>query len=112
MNFYAFSGLINGLVSSGLGLFLFSRSPQNPKHRTYGLYCLSLSIWSYFYCAWHITESGETALVFVRLLMAGAILIPITHLHHVLTLLNLVDRHRPLLIGGYLATGTVSSVWI
>ena len=105
MNFYALSGLINGLVSSGLGVFLFSRSPQNPKHRTYGLYCLSLSFWSYFYCAWHITESGDTALVFVRLLMAGAILIPITHLHHVLTLLNLVDRHRPLLIGGYIATG-------
>ena len=105
MSFYAFSGLINGLVSSGLGVFLFSRSPQNPKHRTYGLYCLSLSFWSYFYCAWHITESGDTALVFVRLLMAGAILIPITHLHHVLTLLNLVDRHRPLLIGGYIATG-------
>ena len=105
MNFYAFSGLINGLVSSGLGVFLFSRSPQNPKHRTYGLYCLSLSIWSYFYCAWHITNSGDTALLFVRLLMAGAILIPITHLHHVLTLLNLVDRHRPLLVGGYIATG-------
>ncbi len=105
MSFYALSGLINGLVSSGLGVFLFSRSPQNPKHRTYGLYCLSLSIWSYFYCAWNLTESGDTALVFVRLLMAGAILIPITHLHHVLTLLNLVDRHRPLLIGGYIATG-------
>ena len=105
MNFYAFSGLINGLVSSGLGLLLYSRSPQNPKHRTYGLYCLSLSLWSYFYCAWHLTDSDNAALMFVRLLMAGAILIPITHLHHVVTLLDRRDSHGALLSSGYVATG-------
>ncbi len=100
MNFYAISGLINGLLGSGLGLFLYSRAPQNPKHQAFGLYCLSLCIWSYVYCAWHLTESTEMALFLVRLLMGGAILIPLTHLYHVLTFLGLAHTHRRLLIGG------------
>ncbi|WP_447971580.1 ATP-binding protein [Nitrospira sp. M1] len=95
---------MNGLLGSGLGLFLYSRAPQNPKHQAFGIYCLSLSIWSYFYCAWHLTDSEETALLLVRLLMAGAILIPITHLYHVLTFLGLFNKHRRLLLAGSILT--------
>jgi len=104
MNFYAFSGLINGLISLGLGLFIFSRAPHNAKHQTYGLYCLSLSLWSYFYCAWHLEDDPETALVLIRILMAGAILIPITHIQHVVTLLGSQKNHRLLLWSGYALT--------
>lgn len=105
MSFFAFSGLVNGLVCSGLGLFVFSRSPQNPKHRTYGFYCLCLAIWGFGYYAWQIAGTQDTALTALRILMAGAILIPITHLHHVLTLLNLADSHRRFLLTGYLVSG-------
>ena len=104
MNLYGFSALINGLLGSGLGLFLYSRAPQSPKHQAFGLYCLSLCIWSFFYCAWHLTDSTEMALLLVRLLMAGAILIPLTHLYHVLTFLGLANTHRRLLLGGCVLT--------
>ncbi len=104
MNFYAFSGLMNGLLGSGLGLFLYSRAPHSLKHQAFGLYCLSLSIWSYFYCAWHLADSAEIAQLFVQLLMAGAILIPIAHLYHVVTFLGLYKKHRQLLLGGSLLT--------
>ena len=95
---------MNGLLGSGLGLFLYSRAPHNPKHQAFGLYCLSLCIWSYFYCAWHLTDSAELAQIFVRLLMAGAVLIPLTHLYHVLTFLGISSKHRRLLVGGSVLT--------
>lgn len=105
MNFYALSGLLNGIAATALGAFVYSRAPRAPKHLTFGLYCLSISIWSYSYFAWQTAESRETALLFIDLLMAGAILIPITYLHHVVTLLEHADRHRKLLIFGYALSG-------
>jgi signal transduction histidine kinase len=105
MTFYAFSGLLNGLVSTVLGVFFYSRAPHNPRHRAYGLYCLSLSIWSYFYLAWQLAESRDAAFLYTRLLMAGAILIPAFYLYHVLTLLDRVEEHRTLLNIGYALSG-------
>ena len=105
MNFYALSGLLNGIAATALGAIVYSRAPRDPKHLTFGLYCLSISIWSYSYFAWQVAESRETALLFIDLLMAGAILIPITYLHHVVTLLERADRHRKLLTFGYALSG-------
>jgi len=102
MNFYALSSLLNGIAATILGAFVYSRSPRTPKHLSYALFCLSVSIWSYFYFAWQQTESQELALLFVRLLMAGAILIPIVYFHHVLLFLDRVERHRLSLSLGYL----------
>jgi len=105
MNFYALSGLLNGIAATALGALVYSRAPRDPKHLTFGLYCLSISIWSYSYFAWQAAESRETAFLFIDLLMAGAILIPITYLHHVVTLLERADRHRKLLTFGYALSG-------
>jgi signal transduction histidine kinase len=102
MNFYAFSALLNGLAATALGSFVYSRDRRNPRHRAFGLYCLSLSIWSYFYLAWQLTESKDLALLFVRLLMGGAILIPVFYLYHALTLLDRVQAHRRILGAGYI----------
>jgi signal transduction histidine kinase len=105
MSFYALSGLLNGLTATMVGIFVYARSPRDPRHRTYGLHCLGIAIWSYFYCAWQLTESRDLAFFFVRLLMVGAILIPIFYLHHILTLLDMVDQRRTVLRVGYLLSG-------
>lgn len=105
MNFYAFSALLNAVAATTLGIFVYSRDPRNPKHMAYGLYCLSLSIWSCFYFAWQLAESPGLALTLARLLMAGAILIPVFYFHHTLTILSLTDRHRFLLRAGYVLSG-------
>ncbi|MGH7148271.1 MAG: histidine kinase N-terminal 7TM domain-containing protein, partial [Nitrospiraceae bacterium] len=104
MNFYALSGLINGLTATALGVFVYSRAPGDLRHRTYSLFCSGVAVWSYFYCAWHLTESRDLALLFVRLLMIGAILLPVFYLHHVLALLDAIPQHRRLLQVGYLAS--------
>ncbi len=105
MNFYALSGLFNAIAATTLGFFVYWRAPRDPKHHTYGLFCLSVSIWSYSYFAWQLTGSRDLALLAVRLLMAGAILIPIFYFHHVLILLDRVQRHRIMLSAGYALAG-------
>lgn len=105
MTFYAFSALLNALAATTLGIFVYSRDPRNPKHLAYGLYCLSLSLWSGFYFAWQMAESREAAMLLARLLMVGAILIPVFYFQHTLTMLSLVARHRTLLRAGYALAG-------
>jgi signal transduction histidine kinase len=91
VNFYAFSGLLNGLAATVSGLIVFAKNPRNPKHQAYGAYCLAAAIWGYGYWAWQLSSSHEFALFFVRLLMAGAIFLPVAYLWHVLTLLEQVQ---------------------
>lgn len=105
MNVYALSGLVNGLTATALGIFVYLQAPRDPRHRIYGLYCFTISVWSYFYFAWQLTDSHELALLFVRHLMAGAILIPILYLHHTLTILDLAEDYRIVIKAGYMLTG-------
>src|SRR5574341_1803169 len=104
MNFYALSGLINGLTATALGIFVYSRAPGDLRHRTYSLFCTGVAVWSYFYCAWHLTETPDWALLFIRLFMVGAILLPVFYLHHILALLDAIPRHRRLLQLAYVAS--------
>lgn len=88
MELFAISGLLNGLAAIGLAAFIYFRRPRDPRHWTFGLFGISTAIWSFGYFAWQISESETYALFNLRLLMAGAIFIPITFLHHVLYLLK------------------------
>jgi two-component system NtrC family sensor kinase len=97
VDFYAFSGLLNGLAATISGILVFCKNRSNLKHRAYALYCLAASTWGYGYWAWHLSSSQEEALFFVRLLMAGAIFLPATYVFHVLTLLEQVKTHQWLL---------------
>ncbi len=88
MELFAISGLLNGLAALGLASFIYFRSPRDPRHWTFGLFGISTAIWGFGYFAWQISASEAYALFNLRLLMAGAIFIPITFLHHVLYLLK------------------------
>ncbi|MFH1318640.1 MAG: diguanylate cyclase [Candidatus Omnitrophota bacterium] len=104
MNYSAVSGLVNGIIATVIGIFVYSRNTRDLRYITYGLLCLSVSIWSYFYFFWAITEQEHLSLLFCRLLMAGAIFIPITGLHHIVSLLELGDKNKKLIIFGYISS--------
>jgi signal transduction histidine kinase len=91
VNFYAFSGLLNGLAATVSGLIVYAQNPRNPKNQAYGVYCLAAATWGYGYWAWQISSSHDLALFFVRFLMSGAIFLPVAYLWHVLTLLEQVQ---------------------
>ena len=97
MNFYAFSGLLNGLAATLSGILIYGRHPEKPKHQAYGLYCLAAAIWGFGYWAWQLSSSADTALLSIRILMAGAIFLPLAYLFHVITLLDAIPRHRQML---------------
>lgn len=80
MNFHAFSGLLSGLAATISGIIVYAKNPTNPKHQAYGMYALAASIWGYGYWAWQISSSHDAALFFVRLLMVGAIFLPVAYL--------------------------------
>jgi len=88
VNFHAFSGLLNGLAATISGIIVYAKYPSNPKHQAYGLYALAAATWGYGYWAWQISTSHDSALFCVRLLMVGAIFLPVSYLFHVLTLLD------------------------
>jgi hypothetical protein len=88
MEFFAICGLLNGVAAIGLASFVYLRAPKDPRHWTFGLFGISTAVWSFGYFAWQISDSEAFALLNLRILMAGAIFIPITFLHHVLSLLQ------------------------
>jgi signal transduction histidine kinase len=97
VTFHAFSGLLNGLAATVSGILIYAKNPTNPKHQAYGFYALAAAIWGYGYWAWQISTSHDSALFCVRLLMVGAIFLPLAYLFHVLTLLEKSDHKRQFL---------------
>lgn len=94
MNYFSFSGLVNGLVCTVCGAVIYFQNRHSRKNQIYGLYCLSLSIWSYFYFLWHLATDYHAALFFSRALMVGAIFIPTLHFHHIVTLFDMETPGR------------------
>ncbi|GJL55181.1 MAG: hypothetical protein NPIRA02_23130 [Nitrospirales bacterium] len=105
MNFFAISGLLNGIAAISLAILVYTRSPKDPRHWSYGLLGLSIAIWSFAYFSWQISSTHDTALFFARLLMVGAIFIPVTQLHHVLYLTTDTERLGRVLKSTYLVGG-------
>ncbi len=102
MNFYALSGLINGLATSALGIFIYFKNKRGVVNRYYGLTTVFISIWSYGYFFLQISTYESQALFWSRALTAGAIFIPPTYLHFVLSLLGLHRKKRKILIFAYI----------
>ena len=105
MEFFAISGLLNGLAAIGLAAFVYFRAPKDPRHWTFGLFGISTALWSFGYFAWQVSGSEFFALLNLRILMAGAIFIPITFLHHVLYLLEKENTCRAIIKWNYVVGG-------
>ena len=105
MEFFAISGLLNGLAAIGLATFVYCRAPADPRHWTFGLVGITTAVWSLGYFAWQMASSDVAALFWLRVLMAGAIFIPITFFHHVAYLLKGSERYSKFIQGNYLIGG-------
>ncbi|MCQ9208154.1 MAG: ATP-binding protein [Omnitrophica bacterium] len=101
MNIFAVSGLINAISVSILGAFVYFKNKTSQINIKYALFCFFVAFWSYNYFLWQIATDTKTALFFSRSLMAGAIFIPISFLHFILILLDLVEQKKKILKLGY-----------
>lgn len=101
INIFALSGFLNGIFGVVFGTFVFLSKPRKLANRTFGLMSLSLAVWSFSYGLWLLSTDRALALFWVHCLSLGSTFIPITFLHWVLATLNLQQRRRGIIIGGY-----------
>jgi len=104
MNIFALSGFINGVSGIVFGSFIYFKNPKKLLNRTFGLMTLFFALWSFSYGFWMISQEKTEALFWVRMLSLGSIFIPITFLHWILTLLEVQESKKKILLLGYLLT--------
>lgn len=100
MNFYAISALVNFITSSTLGIFVFSKS-RNSKNVGFFIFCFFVAFWSITYYFWQISRDEISALFWIRVLMAGAIFIPVAYLHFVYALVDILNKRKKFLVFSY-----------
>lgn len=82
MNAYLIiSSLLNFSAALVLALTAFVTTRRNFGSLSFGAFSLAVGLWSGAYCLWRLAETPATALFFSRLLILGAIFIPITLFH-------------------------------
>jgi len=99
MNLFALSGLLNGILATGFGLFVFSKNKKRLINQTLGLVTLSIAVWSFSYWRWLLATDGEVALYWSRALTLGSIFIPVTSLHWILAVIGEAKKDRVLRLG-------------
>jgi len=104
MVFYVWTSLINGIVATVFGLFVYFQNRKRLTNKLLGLLTLALAIWAYSYWIWLMMENTTSALFWSKMLNLGATLVPVFYLHWILVLLNLHKKKKKILIISYLAT--------
>lgn len=101
MSFWALSALINAVVASVFGPFVYLKN-RNLPNRIWLFFSVSIAFWSYCYFFWQISKEKLQALFWCRALMIGAIFIPVTFLHFLLVWLKLNHKKRKILYISYI----------
>lgn len=104
MNIFAVGAFITGILIFFLGIFVYFKNRKRLENRIFGLMSLSLTVWSINFALWQMAEDKTTAFLFVRLLMIGAIFIPVFYIHYIFSLLELVQKRIIFLAVGYTLT--------
>ena len=89
LTYFALAALANALTSAFLGVTVWAKNRQSEINRTYAAYCLTVTWWSASYFIWQVSTTSEQALLWSRLLMAGAIMIPIIQTRFIRRILGL-----------------------
>ena len=102
MNIFALSGFINGIAALIFGGFVYLKNRKKLENKLFVLLNLAIAIWAINYGFWQMAIDKTIALFFIRLLMVGAIFIPVSLLHFILKFLGLDQKKKRILILNYL----------
>ncbi len=95
INIFAIAALINGIVSSTFGFLIISKNWKDRTNQIFFMMTVSLSIWSFSYWQWQLSTNYDTALMWVRILSAGSLFVPVFFYNWVIRLLkddNLINK--------------------
>jgi len=101
MIYYPISALLNAIASTLVGIIAISKNPKSQLNRSFAYFAFSVAFWSYFYFLWQISNTAESALLWCRILMAGAIFIPSSFLHFSITLIGQRKKYLKTIIFWY-----------
>lgn len=86
---YILSLLLTSILTLILGIFVYFKNKKAKVNRSFFLFSLSISIWSYFQIRMSLAPNESLSLFFGRIEYFGVILIPAFFLHFVYALLEL-----------------------
>jgi len=92
MDFYIISALINAVTSLVLGFLVLSQGRTRRLNILFFFFTFAIAFWSVAYFFWQISINAEQALSWSRVLMIGAIFIPVLYFHFVVVFLNIKKR--------------------
>jgi signal transduction histidine kinase len=85
MNLFGLSGLLTGITSLAMGLFVLSKNPANKLNRIWFSFTTSIAAWGFFVLWIAVEQNPGRALIAWRLAYAcGVIWIPVLFYHFVL----------------------------
>lgn len=102
MSIFVLSAIVNGLTSLILAVLVYLKSRKFFVNKIFIFFCLSVTLWSFFYFFWQIAVDKTSALFWSRALMGSAIFIPIFYLHFVHAFLEIkTERSKIIIILAY-----------
>jgi len=104
MIYYLFSCILVAVTSIVVGCFVFLKNTRAPVNRTWFVLTLSIGMWSFGYAMTLASSNMQEAMFWNRIVYTGAIFIPSTFLHFVLTLLNLTSHKKKLILTVYIGS--------
>ncbi len=78
MTYYIISSLVNGFTSLIIGLFILIKK-RSRLNFSFIFFSFSVSLWSFSYFFWQLSENYNTALFLSKILTAFSVLIPISY---------------------------------
>ncbi len=89
ITYFTVTALVNALTTGILGIVTLWSSRKNRVAKYVAFFCFSLFIWASCYFIWLISSNPAHALFWVRGMMVGAILIPVSMIHMTFVFLNI-----------------------
>jgi len=80
--------IIAGLISLGIGVFVFRKEPKKKPNRIFFLLGLSLVVWNLTSLGVYCASSAGDALIWIKLFYIGLVFIPSLFFHFVLTVID------------------------
>lgn len=103
MSMFSLSGLLIGITSLSMSVFIFLKSKGNSVNKLWSIFCLCVAVWG-FGCLAIGYSNAEKALMFWRIAYVGVIFIPALFYHFVINFLG-VDNKKSLFIAYALTSG-------
>lgn len=102
MEFYAYSGLFNGIIAMSLGALVISYGWRDKINKVYFLLAASTALWGFGYWLWLNSTSIDSALFWIRIASIGSLFIPISYFHWVSLVLGIAHDKKKIIRASYL----------